>query len=79
MIVKNLYKYQRKDDGYDISPIKPEEGIEYTLMYRLIASEGKALTNDGETLYSCIDVESKEGWYEVDSPEPENDILETGD
>ena len=35
---------------------------------RLIADEGKALTIDSENFYLCIDVDSAEGWIEVDSP-----------
>ena len=35
---------------------------------RLYADEGKRLTLDGENLWSCVDVESINGWYEVDEP-----------
>lgn len=34
---------------------------------RLIAEEGKVLTNDGEAFWNCIDVDTTEGWHEVDS------------
>lgn len=44
---------------------------------RLYAGEGKALTNDGETLWNCIDVDSSEGWYEVDAPLPTEEAEET--
>jgi hypothetical protein len=37
-------------------------------MYRLVADEGKLLTLDGENTTSCADVESIEGWYEIDAP-----------
>lgn len=37
---------------------------------RIIADEGKAVTNDGENFYGSIDVDSTEGWYEVDDPDP---------
>ena len=36
---------------------------------RLVADEGKSLTQDGEKLCKVIDVESDGGWYEVDTPE----------
>ena len=37
---------------------------------RLYADEGKALTNDGgETVWNCIDVQSADGWTEIDAPE----------
>ena len=37
---------------------------------RLYADEGKAVTQDGKTLYGSIDVLSADGWYEVDYFEP---------
>lgn len=37
---------------------------------RLYADDGKALTQDGKTLYGSIDVDSVDGWYEVDYFEP---------
>ena len=33
----------------------------------LTADEGKALTNDGETLFNCVEVVSADGWTEVDA------------
>jgi hypothetical protein len=65
-----LYKYQRPDGGTTVSPNKPE--CEYTEMYRLVADEGKVLTN-GEITAPCIDVESIEGWSEIDAPEEETE------
>lgn len=62
-----LYKYVRADGGTTISPIKPEAEVEYTEMSRLVADEGKLLTN-GDYLTSCIDVYSSEGWDEIDDP-----------
>lgn len=64
MQIINLYKYARLDGGTTISPIKPE--CEYTEMVRLVADDGKALTKDGENFTACTDVESAEGWQEVD-------------
>lgn len=64
-----LYKYNRPDGGVTVSPVKPDG--EYTEMYRLVADEGKALTQDGENLTTCIDTDTAEGWYEVDDPEAE--------
>lgn len=65
-----LYKYERADGGVTVSPNKPD--CQYTEMYRLIANEGKAFTN-GEITTSCIDIESVDGWYEVDDPTDETD------
>ena len=65
MQIVNLYKYIRDDGGTTISPVKPN--TEYTEMFRLIADEGKELVN-GDIRTSCIDVESTEGWSEIDAP-----------
>lgn len=63
MQIINLYKYKRADGGVTVSPIKPE--CEYTEMYRLVADDGKVLT-DGETMTSCIDTTEVDKWQEVD-------------
>lgn len=64
-----LYKYKREDGGTTVSPTKPNG--EYTEMYRLVADEGKTLTN-GEIITPCVDVESVEGWSEIDEPKEES-------
>ena len=75
MKIITLYRYERGNGGVTVSPIKPD--VDYTEMYRLVADEGKALTKDGVNATTCIDVESAEGWYEVDAPEEEhNDLME---
>lgn len=76
MQIRTLYKTVRTDDGVTVSPNRPESG-EYTEMLRLIADEGKLLTQDGEVTCPCADIESAEGWYEVDAPEEETEIFET--
>jgi hypothetical protein len=63
MITKTLYKFTRPDGGTTISPNPPEQ--EYTTLLRLISDEGKMLTKDGINFFSCTDVDSSEGWYEV--------------
>lgn len=68
-----LYRYVRADGGITVSPIKPD--CEYTEKHRLVADEGKVLTN-GEIVTSCIDVESTEGWVEIDEPKEENEEKE---
>lgn len=64
MIIKELYRFEEEEGKITVSPKKPE--CDYTIKYRLIADEGKMLTNDDETFVSCIDVDSPEGYYEVD-------------
>lgn len=35
----------------------------------LLAGDGKLLTSDGgETVYTCMDVDSVTGWTEIDAP-----------
>ena len=67
-----LYRYTRPDGGVTISPTKPDAG-DYGIKYRLIADEGKLLT-DGTTVAGCVDVESPEGWTETDAPEGEGEM-----
>ena len=63
MEIKPLYRFLREDGGFTESPDKPD-GAEYITRYRLIASEGKLLT-DGTTETYCIDVDSADGWSEI--------------
>ena len=62
-----LYRYTRPDGGVTVSLAGPRTG-DYTQAARLVADEGKVLTQDGVDLYPAIDVQSAEGWYEVDAP-----------
>lgn len=62
-----LYRYTREGGGVTVSPIQPE--CAYTTLYRLVADEGKALTQDGISTTACADVERTDGWYEVDELE----------
>lgn len=71
MQIITLYKYQRPDGGITVSPNKPE--CEYTEMYRLVADDGKVLTN-GEIVTLCVDVGSAKGWSEIDEPEENEEI-----
>ena len=67
MEIKLLYRFLRDDGGVTESLNKPD-GAEYTIRYRLIASDGKLLT-DGTTETFCIDVDSTDGWTEIDDLE----------
>lgn len=64
MEIKIMYRYMREDGGITVSTEKPN--CEYTETYRLIAEEGLALTKDGIEFCLCIDVDSADGWYEVE-------------
>lgn len=66
MIDRTLYRYQREDGGYNISPIEPE--CEYTTLHRLIADEGMLLKK-GDIETPCIDTEDNTGWVEIEDPE----------
>ena len=67
METKLLYRFLREDGGVTESLDKPD-GAEYTTRFRLIASDGKLLT-DGTTETYCIDVDSADGWSEIDDQE----------
>lgn len=58
-----LYRYARPDGGMTNSPVKPD--CAYTLRYRLVADDGKILTNGTYNTY-CVDVDSTDGWTEID-------------
>ena len=65
-----LYRYTRTDGGMTNSHVKPD--CDYTVRYRLIAYDGKTLTNGTNTTY-CVDVDSVDGWTEIDTkPELEH-------
>lgn len=63
MQIKPLYKYSRTEGGITITPIQPD--VAYTQLYRLVAEDGSEITN-GEITTTCIDVESYDGWHDVD-------------
>ena len=67
MKIKLSYRFLREDGGIIESPDKPDRE-NYTIRFRLIASDGKLLT-DGTTETYCIDVDSADGWSEIDDPE----------
>lgn len=61
-----LYRYTRSNGGVTVSPVQPD-GAPYDLRYRLIADEGKALT-DGTNVTSCTDTDDPTRWTEIDDP-----------
>lgn len=69
MQILNLYRYERSGGGVTTSREIPE-GVEYITKYRLIADDGKVLSN-GDVTVSCIDVDAIAGWTEIDDPEQE--------
>lgn len=66
----NLYRYNRTDGGVTVSTVMPD--CEYTLRYRLIADEGKILTNGTETA-KCVDTDTLDGWEEIDNFETDEE------
>ena len=64
MKIETLYRYERNTGKITVSPKKPEDKP-YTEVYRLIADLGMVLTN-GEIQTPCIDVDSAEGWTEIE-------------
>ena len=77
MIQKPLYRYQKDGGGYTVTLVPPPEGKPYLPRWRLIAEEGKAIT-DGDQVVTVIDIMDEkdiEAWTdcempEVDLPEP---------
>ena len=67
MQIVNLYRYEREPEKITTSPIKPDDGIDYTIIYRLIADEGMAIT-DGTSIVECVDTNSSEGWADCKAP-----------
>ena len=57
-----------------VTPIKPNHN-DYTETFRLIADEGKVLT-DGENTYTCIDTDEPSKYTEVS--ESNDDYSEAG-
>ena len=71
MIRKMLYRIPREGGGYTVSLNRPEDGRGYNVRWRLIADEGRAIT-DGESVVTVIDLFHRkdcEGWYDCDLPE----------
>ena len=68
MQIKPLYKYTRIDGGITITPVQPD--VAYTQLYRLVAEDG------GEITTTCIDVESYDGWHDVDDEIKDTEALE---
>lgn len=79
MIRKMLYKSEREGGGYTVSPLKPDS--HYQVRWRLIAEEGKAITN-GEKTVTVIDVQTRkecDEWIDCDLPEElKIDLLDEG-
>lgn len=67
-----LYRYTREGGGVTTSPIAPPDGTLYDLCYRLLADDGKAIT-DGTTVAACIDVSAPDGLTEIDDPGESSD------
>lgn len=70
-----LYRSTRPDGGVDTSPSVPDSG-DYTTLYRLIASQGKVLT-DGTNTCRCIDVNTVDGWAETYDSDDMVSIIES--
>lgn len=66
---RTLYRINRSDGGVSITPNKPTDGT-YTETYRLIADEGKVLT-DGTNTCDCIDTDFPQNYTEISENEDE--------
>ena len=70
MQIKPLYKYEWAKGKIEVSPIKPEDKP-YIDMYRLIADEGKMLAYNNVIMGNVIDIDTLDGWSEVETSEEE--------
>jgi len=68
-----LYRYTRPGGGVTISPVKPDG--EYTALYRLIADEGRTLT-DGVNHAECVDTDNPDAWEEADEEITDSEALD---
>lgn len=85
MIRKQIYRYEREGGGITLSPKKPPNGVGYQIRWRLIAEEGKAIT-DGTQTVTVVDVLHRkdcDNWTDCEPleddrtlPEPPADLLE---
>ena len=73
MTIKTLYRFVRSDGGVTVTPNVPEQ--DYTTLFCLIADEGKILTRDYISFHKNIDVESSDGWIEVDYDEDSGKVI----
>lgn len=69
---RTLYRYERDGGGITVSTDKPNKP--YTTLHRLVADEGKILTN-GIKQTECIDVDTVDGWDEIDAPDKEEEDM----
>ena len=78
MFKKDIYKYRNDKGRITISPYKPDEGVEYEHMYRLIAHNEDYLLTDFTTMTSCIDIPEKdlELWHEVHKDDLETPVTQ---
>ena len=70
MIIKTMYRYEREPGKITVSFTQPTDKP-FTEVYRLIANDNKVITNDGVNICECIDVDSYDGYYEIEKVETE--------
>lgn len=76
MEIRTLYRIIN-NGKVTVTPINPSHN-DYTETYRLIADEGKVLT-DGTNTYVCIDTDYPDNYTEVSEPsETDSDYTEAG-
>lgn len=66
MKITKMYRYERDGGGITVSTTEPDKP--YTILYLLVADEGKMLT-DGKNIKPYTDTETPYLWDEIDAPE----------
>ena len=67
MQIVDLYRYEREPGKITTSPVKPDDNIDYSIIYRLIADEGMAIT-DASSIVECVVTNSLEVWADCNAP-----------
>ena len=72
-----LYNFNRPDGGMTVTPVRPSEAGFRTDYVRLVADDGKIIT-DGEIVTCCVDVHTDDAgrWTELaEEPIAEDEAL----
>lgn len=65
MQIITLYKITGHGGTVSVGPVVPEQGTEYETLTRLVADDGKTLT-DGTTTTGVVDTYNPEAWTEIE-------------
>jgi hypothetical protein len=68
MISIPIYRYLR-DNGNVVDSLTMPTDKDFTIRFRVVAEEGRVLTYNGKFIVdTCRDVDSLEGWDDIENP-----------